>query len=244
MKFKSPVYSQVSGSIGGLTYAHTAGTMYARARSTPVNPNTTRQLGVRGAVTALAARWNQVLTQAQRDGWIAYAAASPITNKLGDPLTLSGQQMYIRCNAIRAQVTAWTSDFTTPVVFALVDDAPTTPGLAVGISSMAAFGVTAGVIGFSANLAAPMADDGDLVVQIGQLVSGGRSYYRGPYQLGFTAAVASAATSAVATPDTADPEVYWAGVVPSAGDFVAWRGRIIYDDGRIGPAIRAISEMV
>lgn len=244
MKFKSPVYSQVSGSVGGLTYAHAASTMYARARSLPTNPNTTRQVGIRGAVTALSARWNQVLTQAERDGWIAYANASPVTNKLGDPLTLSGQQMYIRCNAVRAQITAWTADFTVPVVQALVDTAPSTPGQAVGISSIAAFGVTAGVVGFSANLAAPMDDDGDVVLQAGSLVSGGRAYYRGPYQLAAAGAVAAAATSAVLTPDTADPEVWWAGVTPAAGDFLAWRARILYDDGRIGPASRMISEMV
>ena len=44
MKFTSQVYTQASGSVGGLTYSHNRSGMYTRARSTPTDPASTLQL--------------------------------------------------------------------------------------------------------------------------------------------------------------------------------------------------------
>lgn len=101
MKFKSEVLTQASGSIGGVTYAHNVGGLYRRARSIPVNPNSAAQLSARTNFGDASIRWRETLTGAQRDAWSAYAALSPITNVFGDPLQLSGQQMYVRCNSVR-----------------------------------------------------------------------------------------------------------------------------------------------
>lgn len=103
MKFKSPVYSSVSGSIAGLTYSHNRGGLYTRARAVPTNPNTSAQQSARNAFASLVALW-QTLTSAQRDAWNTYAENVTVLSALGDPLTLTGQQMYIRCNSPRLRV--------------------------------------------------------------------------------------------------------------------------------------------
>ena len=103
MKFKSSVYTSVSGSIGGLTYAHNQGGLYARARSIPVNTNSAQQQVIRNAMGVLAARWNQTLTVAQRTGWETFAANVPIVDTLGDSRTISGKAWYIKANTLRIQ---------------------------------------------------------------------------------------------------------------------------------------------
>ena len=50
----------------------------------------------------LSTAW-QTLTTNQRDAWTTYAINVPITDSQGDPLTLTGQQMYVRNNAARVQ---------------------------------------------------------------------------------------------------------------------------------------------
>lgn len=103
MKFKSLVYSQASGSVGGLTYAHNAGGLYTRARAIPVNANTVQQQAVRNIVAALTAIWVGTLTAAQRAAWETYALNVPITDSLGDPRNIPGIAMYVRCNTPRIQ---------------------------------------------------------------------------------------------------------------------------------------------
>ena len=102
MLFKSNIVTQASGSIGGVTASRNRGGMYFRARSVPTNPNTPQQQAVRNNFAALTAGWS-LLTPAQRTAWSVYAANTPIINPLGDTIYLTGQQMYIRCNAARKQ---------------------------------------------------------------------------------------------------------------------------------------------
>lgn len=120
MKFKSPVYSSVSGSIAGLTYAHNRGGLYSRARAVPTNPNSASQQSARNALATLATRWRDTLTTGQRAGWTTYAENTPLTDSLGDPLTLTGQQMYLRCNAPRLRASLAVVD-AYPVVFGQAD---------------------------------------------------------------------------------------------------------------------------
>jgi hypothetical protein len=120
MKFRSQVYTAVSGSVGGLTYAHNRGGMYTRGRATPTNPNSAAQMVARATFANLATAWGAVLTQADRDGWSLYATNTPLTDAFGEPLTLSGQQMYNRCNSPRVRSGADRVD-TPPVVFGQAD---------------------------------------------------------------------------------------------------------------------------
>lgn len=96
MLFKSQVYTQASGSIGGVTYSRNKGGMYTRARAIPTNPNSPRQAAVRAAMANLVVQWGETLTQAQRDIWIDYAANVTVTNRLGEQVHRSAQQMFLR----------------------------------------------------------------------------------------------------------------------------------------------------
>jgi hypothetical protein len=104
MLFKSPIFAQASGSVAGLTFSHNRGGQYTRARTTPTDPATARQVAVRAAMTSLTARWVEVLTPVQRDAWANYAANVEMTNRLGDAVFLTGQQHYLRSNLPRVQV--------------------------------------------------------------------------------------------------------------------------------------------
>lgn len=113
MLITSGIISRGSGSFGGITLAHNAGGMYLRARVMPVNPSTPAQNLVRAAAASLVNRWSNTLTQAQRDAWDSYAFNTPLIGKLGDPINVSGLNMYVRGNLTR-QYQAMT----------LCDDAP------------------------------------------------------------------------------------------------------------------------
>lgn len=91
---------QRSGSIGGTTYSHNRFGAYIRSRSIPVNPNTDRQVASRNAVRNLTIAWQNVLTQVQRDGWKTYGDNVPWINKLGQVVTLTGLNHYVRTNAL------------------------------------------------------------------------------------------------------------------------------------------------
>lgn len=87
------------GSIGGQTASRNRSGNYLRARTTPVNPRSSKQNKVRSVVQFLAQYWSNTLTQLQRDGWEVYAAAITRANKLGSQIKLTGFNHFIRSNA-------------------------------------------------------------------------------------------------------------------------------------------------
>lgn len=101
MKFKSPVYSQASRSIGGLTYSHNRGGMYTRARATPTNPNTPFQQAVKAAMASVSSAWSNVLTDAEREAWDIYAAQVLLPDTLGENRNVGGIGMFNRTNVFR-----------------------------------------------------------------------------------------------------------------------------------------------
>lgn len=115
MKFKSSVYTQASGSIGGLTYSHNRGGMYTRARSIPTNPSSGFQAVIRGFVAALTSAWNDTLSAAQRAAWDVYAENVLMSDRLGESRNIGGLGHYVRSNVPRLQAG-----------LARVDDGPTT----------------------------------------------------------------------------------------------------------------------
>lgn len=96
-----PEGQQRSGKQGGIVWSHNAAGPYVRARSIPVNPNTDRQVAVRNSVRSIAIAWELTLTQAQRDAWDTYAANVSWVNRLGQTITLSGLNHFIRSNTPR-----------------------------------------------------------------------------------------------------------------------------------------------
>lgn len=221
MKFRSHVFADVSGSLAGSTFAKNKGGLYTRARVAPVNPNTAAQVLVRGNLATLSALWASLLDDAQRTAWAAYAAATPLSNAFGDPLVLSGQQMFLKVNALAALTD-----------LGVLDDAPTTPGLAdLG-------GVTLTVTASSGNVRVDVTgdpqwiadDDGRLVVFQGPPQKPTINFFKGPFRFAFHAA------GNTTTPPTF---VSHAGIFPvevDQADFV----RIVAIDAEGRPSPQAI----
>jgi hypothetical protein len=87
--------SPQSGSMAGTTASHNRAGQYYRNRRTPVNPvGTGRRAFIRAAFGA-AAKAYAALTASQQAAWSAYAASYPVTDALGQSITLTGQQMFV-----------------------------------------------------------------------------------------------------------------------------------------------------
>lgn len=126
MRFKSQVYTAVSGSIGGITYAHNRNGMYARARATPTDPASPAQNVVRAAVAELVNAWTNALTNDQRDGWVAWSLGHPQSGPFGDAEYGTAQNGYVGLNVPRLQAgiarkddapTVYSQSVLSPVVF-------------------------------------------------------------------------------------------------------------------------------
>ena len=102
MLVRYSVIADASGSLGGIVASHNRSGQYLRARVRPTNPSSPAQVEVRVIFGNLSITWS-TLTDDQRDAWTTYAINVPVTNRLGDPLTLTGHQMYLRNNTARIQ---------------------------------------------------------------------------------------------------------------------------------------------
>lgn len=217
MLFKSAIMTQASGSLGGMTAARNRGGMYFRARAIPTDPNTPAQATIRAHMGALVQRWINTLTGTQRFGWNLYASNVPLTGPLGDPITVSGMNHYVRSNVPRLQL-----------VTSIIDTAPgifDTGTLSLPSVSNLSEAVQQLDVSFTDadgwNIA-----DGHLLVQQSRPQNPTINYFRGPYQLGST--VNGMAVSPVTIPS----------VFPFVeGQRMFFRCRASYADGRLTQAI-------
>lgn len=92
--------SQASGSAGGLTAAKNRGGNYLRKRIKPLNPRSTNQDRARANLAAAAAQWRELDPEDQAT-WFAYADGTPVSNKLGEQIKLSGIDWFTRINSLR-----------------------------------------------------------------------------------------------------------------------------------------------
>ncbi len=218
MLFKSQVFTQASGSVGGLTFARNSSGLYTRARAIPTNPNSTDQQAARNNFGSLATAWRDVVSAAERDAWTEYAANSPVTNRLGDPLTLSGQQMYIRCNSVRLRGSLSRVD-PGPVVFGLADLTPPTATALGGTSDL--------------NLAFDNVDNwanevgGSLLIQVSRQKQPTINYFRGPWR--FADEVLGDPTPPTSPQLIANPY----GLNYTTGNKIFFRATAVRADGRL-----------
>lgn len=103
MKYKSPIFSQASGSLAGTTFSRNKGGLYVRSRAIPTNPQSTQQQAVRNIVGSLSNHWVTTLTNAQREDWKTYADNVGLLDALGESINVTGLGMYVRGNAARIQ---------------------------------------------------------------------------------------------------------------------------------------------
>jgi hypothetical protein len=86
-----------SGKIGGHVASRNRGGAYLRTKVTPVNPQTSSQLGARARLTGRSQAWKG-LTQAQREAWNAAIAGYARTDIFGSLKNPSGFNLYQRIN--------------------------------------------------------------------------------------------------------------------------------------------------
>lgn len=212
-----------SGSIGGQTHARNRFGNYVRARTKPVNPNTSRQQAVRNAMIALTGRWSSTLTALQRSQWNVYANAIAWQNKLGETVKLTGFNHYIRSNA------ALDAAGIVPQ-----DDGPAILSLPDGD---ALFAVTASEatqllsVTFDDQLPWVDEDDGAMLVSMGIPQNVTRDFFNGPWRIAAT--IAGSSTVAPTTPETMT-----APYAIQEGQLVYVRARIIRADGRVSQFFR------
>ena len=86
-KIQSPVWNSARGSVAGCTYLTTpSGQIIARARTKPVNPQTTKQSYIRGSLSKAVIDW-EALPLPTRDDWNLWA--------LTQGSTFHGREMFI-----------------------------------------------------------------------------------------------------------------------------------------------------
>jgi hypothetical protein len=103
-KFVSQVYSEIRGSVNGITYARNRYGLYARSKASPVQPRTPAQSERRAQLTVLSQRW-RTLDESNRAEWRALADELTRSDALGLTYRLSGLQAYLQFNLWRALLT-------------------------------------------------------------------------------------------------------------------------------------------
>lgn len=98
---KSNFLSAISGSMNGTTFSRNSSGAYMRNRTVPVNPNTELQVQTRAGFTNASISWRD-LGDAEQAAWKTYAQNSPVTNRIGDVIHLSGFGQYMALNGFRA----------------------------------------------------------------------------------------------------------------------------------------------
>lgn len=101
MKYTSALMAAASGSLGGITASRNRGGQYLRRRALVSNPNTEAQGIARENLATAVSTWTNTLTATDRQAWATYAQDTPVVNKLGNQIILSGQQMFVRSATAR-----------------------------------------------------------------------------------------------------------------------------------------------
>ncbi len=173
MKFKSQIATQVSGSVGGTTYASNQGGMYMRARSIPTNPNTSFQASYRAFFRTVMNAWTNTLTAAQRAAWSVYAKNTPVLNSLGSSIILGDNAMFLRTNGIALQngIALFTAAPTTYDLGAFTAPVPTITHASTSMS-------VAFTVGDSWN-----ATGGALLIYASRPQNASINYFKGPFRL-------------------------------------------------------------
>lgn len=123
------------GKLEGIVYSKSKYGSYARRKVTPINPNSAAQSAVRGNFSDLSKAFSNVLTDAQRTAWAAFAASYPVTDIFGNSQVLSAISMYQRINRMLDQVAEARLD-DPPADMAVTALLTVTPSIVVGTSTM------------------------------------------------------------------------------------------------------------
>lgn len=129
-----PAILDARGKIAGVVFSKNKSSHYIRASKKPVNPRGVNskfardpendgQSFIQAALAQLTVRWSQTVTALQRTGWEVYASNVTMLNKLGESITLSGFNHYIRSNVIAFSSYGVAYD-APPTIFELAEQDP------------------------------------------------------------------------------------------------------------------------
>jgi len=93
---------QLSGKLGPIVASHNRGGAYFRAHVVPVTSTTSFALNAKARLAAASSLW-QTLTQDQQEAWLTWANNNPVTNRIGQQVTLSGHGAFTGLTASLAQ---------------------------------------------------------------------------------------------------------------------------------------------
>ncbi len=173
MLFKSALLTQASGSVGGITFSRNRGGMYIRSRAIPTDPSTLFQQEVRTAMINAVSRWSSSLTDDERDDWGVYASLVTLQGPLGDPITVSGFNMFVRTNVARLQ-SGLPFAFDAPTQFNLGD---------AGVVSFAASATLNIVtVTFDNTQEWAIIDDGALLLFVSRPQNPTINFFKGPFR--------------------------------------------------------------
>ncbi len=209
MKYKGTLITDASGSLNGLVFAHNTYGAYIRQRVTPTNPNTTAQGLIRAQMANAHVAW-LALTQAIKDAWNAYAAGTPLTDKLGNAIHVTGRIMFSRNYLLRKRFSVGLNA-TPPAVMGLTPLSQCTLSIAAP---------NAGSLAFTNTDTWASAATGRLFIFCSMAKGQGINFYRGPYL------AAATVEGGVAPPAT--PKVFTTPFAVTAGQKVF--GRVIASD--------------
>lgn len=215
---------QMSGSIAGNTYARNRYGNYARARTKPTNPNTSRQSAIRSFMANLTTRWAQTLTANQRTAWGLYGSNVNMLNRLGETVQLTGFNHYIRSNMWRLDLGQAIVD-DGPVVFEL----PAQDGTIAITASEATQQVS---VAFDDGLDWCSEDNAGIMILEGAPQNAQRNFFAGPYR-GRSAKMGNAGAP------IASPQDYVAIHAISEGQRFWVKFRILRADGRLSEPFTA-----
>jgi hypothetical protein len=184
----------VRGSLNGNVHSRNSSGNYVRAKTSPVQVNSDRQLAQRAIFTANSQAW-RALTDAQRAQWNTYAANHPITDIFGDSVVLSGIAAFGRIN--NTLVTLGLAAVLIPP-----PDPTAPPPTVTGVAIAGAPGTATATFDVD-----PDADD-LYEVWCTRGVSPGVSFTKSDYRLAFAGKPGAVATLVV-TPATFNPRIAW-----------------------------------
>lgn len=166
---KSTILSAIRGSINGTTFSQNRYGAYARNRTVLANPNTGNQILARGSLATASQDWKTLDAGAQLS-WTTYAAGTPVPNRLGDLVHMSGINAFVKTQAFllfnsRGQQ----------------QTAPVTPGLANPIVAITATLLDTRAFTISAMTGGSNAAEAIYGWWISLPLSPGATFYKGPW---------------------------------------------------------------
>lgn len=218
-----------SGSIGDVVHSRNPHGTYTRARTTPFNPATLRQGSVRLRFRLVSRFWSGALTRPERTSWAEYASRVALLDRIGERQHLSGQQMFVRCNASRTRPS-----------MGIIRTAPTGSSLGVFMNPRYNSFVGPGLVAFGIDSSEDWtAEDGAFMIgYVGAAPGPNRIFFKGPWR--FMGAIAGNSV----TPAT--PQVFVDPWFTTPNVFGRWgRAVLVRADGRAAnPLTRAFDTVL